>query len=79
MGTKYAWTPERRAQQAQRARATKPWLKSTGPNTLGGKTASSQNAKLSEGLRDARNRHSQIKKAILTIFDRQRAPRGWSK
>ena len=38
------WTPERRAAQAGRIRATKPWLKSTGPKTAAGKKRSSLNA-----------------------------------
>ena len=39
MGTKGAWTPERRARQAERIRQTKPWEKSTGPRTIEGKAA----------------------------------------
>lgn len=38
------WPPERRAQQAERIRQTKPWLKTTGPKTKEGKATSAQNA-----------------------------------
>jgi hypothetical protein len=44
MGTKEAWTPERRARQAELIRQTKPWLKSTGPKTKDGKGVSARNA-----------------------------------
>jgi hypothetical protein len=39
-----AWTDERRKKQAERARATKPWEKSSGPKTAKGKARSSLNA-----------------------------------
>ena len=38
------WTPERRAKQAEAIRRWKPWERSTGPKTEGGKAASSRNA-----------------------------------
>ena len=38
------WKPERRAAQAARARAQKPWLKSTGPRTEQGRKNSRMNA-----------------------------------
>jgi hypothetical protein len=44
MGTRSAWTRERRARQAEIIRCTKPWLRSTGPRTAAGKAKSSQNA-----------------------------------
>lgn len=44
MGTKAAWTPERRAKQAERIRQTKPWEQSTGPRTAEGKAISSRSA-----------------------------------
>ena len=44
MGSKLAWTPERRARQAEIIRRTKPWTRSTGPRTVAGKARSSQNA-----------------------------------
>lgn len=44
MGTSSAWTPERRAAQAERIRNTKPWASSTGPRTTEGKAVSCRNA-----------------------------------
>jgi len=44
MGTSSAWTPERRAKQAETIRRNKPWAKSTGPKTPEGKATSSRNA-----------------------------------
>jgi hypothetical protein len=38
------WTEERRKQQAERIRRTRPWEKSTGPKTAAGKKRSSLNA-----------------------------------
>jgi uncharacterized protein (DUF305 family) len=38
------WTDEQRKAQAERARAQKPWKHSTGPKTVKGKKAVSQNA-----------------------------------
>src|SRR5690349_10349710 len=39
-----SWTPERRAQQAARARALKPWRQATGPKTDAGKARTAQNS-----------------------------------
>lgn len=39
-----SWTPERRARQAELIRNWKPWKRSTGPQTIAGKAASSRNA-----------------------------------
>ena len=44
MGRSNGWTPERRAQQAQRIRQQKPWLHSTGPKTEEGKAKVARNA-----------------------------------
>lgn len=44
MGTKGAWTPERRAKQAAIIAQTRPWEKATGPRTDRGKAISSRNA-----------------------------------
>lgn len=38
------WTDERRAKQAEAIQRWKPWERSTGPKTEGGKAASSRNA-----------------------------------
>lgn len=47
MGTKSAWTEERRARQREIIRQTQPWRFSTGPRTAAGKAVSSGNAKMS--------------------------------
>ena len=44
MGTSRAWTPERRARQAEAIRRWQPWTRSTGPRTAEGKAISSRNA-----------------------------------
>lgn len=43
------WTAERRAQQAERIRSSRPWEKSTGPRTEGGKARAACNS-LTHGL-----------------------------
>ena len=48
----YVWTEERRRAQAERARAQKPWLKSTGPRSVEGKKIASRNS-YKHGLRSA--------------------------
>jgi len=40
-----AWTPERRAKQAELIRQLKPWEKSTGPRTAKGKAKASRNSR----------------------------------
>lgn len=40
------WTAERKARQSELIRNWKPWERSTGPKTSGGKMRSSQNALL---------------------------------
>jgi len=45
-----AWTPERKARQAEMMRRLRPWEKSTGPKTSKGKAKSSGNAR-KHGLR----------------------------
>ena len=47
---KAGWSPERRAKQAELIRSNKPWLKSTGPRTAGGKARTASNA-LKHGFR----------------------------
>ena len=44
MGTSSAWTPERRAKQAEAISRWQPWARSTGPKTAEGKAVSSRNA-----------------------------------
>jgi hypothetical protein len=40
----HGWSPERRARQAELIHRWKPWTKSTGPSTPGGKKIVAQNA-----------------------------------
>lgn len=75
MGTKSAWTPERRAKQRAAIAKTKPWLQSTGPRTAAGKAASSQNARLPDPLREARNKVAETRALVLEVFGRQRMPK----
>ncbi len=46
------WTEEQRRTQAEKIRAWRPWLKSTGPRTAQGKVKSSKNA-FKHGIRSA--------------------------
>ena len=54
MGTSAAWTPERRAKQAEAIRRWKPWNKSTGPRSPEGKARSSRNADRGVAAMEAR-------------------------
>lgn len=58
MGTRSAWTLERRARQAQIIRCTQPWRQAKGPRTKKGKQASSRNARAFLG--DAEMRRAYI-------------------
>ena len=75
MGTKSAWTPERRARQRELIAHTRPWEKSTGPRTAQGKAQSSQNARMSPALADAQRQLDEIRLAALQMFGRQRWPK----
>lgn len=79
MGTKSAWTPERRATQSAIIRETRPWLYSTGPKSVEGKAVSNQNARLNKGIRDARRKSDEIMVCALNIFGRDRWPNGLSR
>ncbi len=76
MGTKSAWTPERRARQSAIIRQTQPWLCSTGPKSPEGKARSSQNARMDENLYVARDKSDEIMSGALYIFGRERWPKG---
>lgn len=78
MGTKSAWTEERRARQAEIIRQTKPWEKSTGPKTDEGKAIASRNAYLGDVEHDLRARMKCITRTALAIAGRSRWPNGWS-
>ena len=74
MGTKGAWTPERRTRQAEIIRSTKPWERSSGPRTEAGKAISSQNARSADWLVEATARRAVLRAAVLDLFDRKRMP-----
>lgn len=75
MGTKSAWTAERRAKQRAIIAKTKPWERSTGPTSIEGKAKSSQNARLPEGLAAARARRAEIREVALDLFGKKRMPK----
>lgn len=79
MGTKSAWTPERRARQSAIIRETKPWLNSTGPTTAEGKATASQNGRLNLNIQQARQKSDEIMSGALNLFGRQRWPKGWGR
>ena len=54
-GSMRIWTPEQRAAAAERARKSKPWLRSTGPKTAAGKARCARNA-LKHGYYSAASR-----------------------
>lgn len=72
MGTKSAWTEERKARQRAIIRATRPWVKSTGPRTEEGKARSSQNARLPDDVRAYRDKLYEQQKLLDSIFGRSR-------
>lgn len=55
------WTPESRAQQKKAIRRWKPWEKSTGPISAGGKATSCQNA-VKHGM------HSEMAKQLKALL-----------
>jgi hypothetical protein len=73
MGTKSAWTPERRAKQREIIRQSKPWEKSTGPRTPEGKAVSSKNALLPENIRVARDLREELRLSHLFVLGRKRS------
>lgn len=75
MGTKSAWTPERRAEQKERIQQTKPWLKSTGPRTSEGKAVSSQNARMSPERAAELQMMADQRDFLLMMYGRQRLPK----
>ncbi len=70
MGTKAAWTPERRARQAELIRKTKPWEKSTGPRTEAGKAISSRNAYAGDWYHDMMDRLADLRAGTNALFGR---------
>ncbi len=71
MGTKSAWTPERRARQAEIIQRTRPWENSTGPKTEAGKAVSSQNACLPQSVQETREVLANIRAQALAVFGRR--------
>jgi hypothetical protein len=76
MGTKSAWTPERRARQAEIIRATQPWKSSTGPKTPEGKAKSSRNAYAGDWYHEAMKKLADNRETTLAMFGRKRFPKG---
>jgi len=75
MGTKSAWTAERRARQRENIQETKPWRHSTGPTTPEGKLRSSQNARMSEHVAAALAKQDDLVVGFLGLMGRKRRPR----
>jgi len=67
MGTSSAWTPERRAKQAEAIRRWKPWAKSTGPRTEEGKARSSRNA--DKGITEFEARIVVVRMRVRNAFE----------
>jgi hypothetical protein len=74
MGTKSAWTPERRARQAEIIRHTKPWEQSTGPKSDEGKAMSARNAYAGDWYHEALAKIAETRGMTLALLDRQRLP-----
>lgn len=66
MGSTSAWTPERRAKQAEAIRRWQPWNKSTGPRTKEGKARSSRNA--DKGIAEFEARILDVRLQIRSAF-----------
>lgn len=75
MGTKGAWSHERRLKQAEIIRQTRPWERSTGPRTKQGKAASSRNAYAGDEIHRALQILANSRIATLELFDRKRMPK----
>ena len=76
MGTKSAWTPERRARQAETIQQTKPWQHSTGPKSEAGKAISSRNAYAGDWYHEVCAGLANARSNALTSLGRQRFRRG---
>lgn len=74
MSKSNGWTPQRRAQQAERIRTQKPWLQSTGPKTKQGKAKVARNAykggtwKAMQALRRRLNEGFEEQQRVLDAF-----------
>ncbi len=70
MGTSSAWTPERRAKQAEAIRRWRPWDQSTGPKTETGKARVARNAYKGghrERLRERARLQAEVSRAVDEI------------
>jgi len=65
------WTDERKAKQAEAIRRWKPWERSTGPRTVGGKAASSRNA-----FKGRRSRWAMLRELGRLLREQKKALRG---
>jgi hypothetical protein len=75
MGTKSAWTAERRSRQREIIQQTKPWENSAGPSTVDGKLRSSQNARMPEHIAEALAKQGDLMAGFLGLMGRKRRPR----
>ena len=75
MGTKSAWTPERRARQAEIIRQTRPWKGATGPRTESGKAISARNAYKGDVYHECMAKIADARSAALQMFGRKRYPK----
>lgn len=77
------WTKERRLKQSQRCKQNKPWQHSTGPKTMEGKQAISQNA-YKHGMRNAAIRNllkamAAQNRFVTRLMQRENLKINWSK
>lgn len=74
MGTKLAWSPERRSQQAALIRQVQPWKHSTGPKTPEGKAVSSRNAYAGDWYHETRAKLADARSSALAVLGYKRMP-----
>ena len=85
VGTRSAWTPERRAKQAEAIRRWQPWEKATGPRSDAGKAISSRNADKRAAAQNERYRlilsdiRAHMKVCIALMKEERRHQRGREK
>lgn len=75
MGTKSAWTPERRSRQSEIIRQTKPWEQSTGPQSQVGKAVSARNAYAGDWYHNAKEKILDARSSALLVMGRTRMPK----
>jgi hypothetical protein len=76
MGTKAAWTAERKARQAETIRGTKPWEHATGPQSEAGKAISARNAYRGDWYHEAHAQLANARSGALASLGYKRMPRG---